>query len=1247
MTIAFISCKNPNMDSKPIYPTHKEHRKNQYRKDENTRAQTPTDPSKLTSSARRRLLEKRIQELEENERRISTLQLEMAQKREKSRNSQVSQHSQFEKSSGHYFTDTVDKERYILASKLSSITSPIREDDVPDSHNRNNRDISNLKTEEGVQYVLKRGRSQRTSILNKAERLLNERKRREFNTSSDGDSDRPRDSYLSKNVTYVAKRSRSKSPINDTQFVLVPEVVENDEPSIYRNQNVLPQHGRLSVPSVTKSEIPILYSDDDDVYPELRPLSDTEQNRYPNYRRYEQTNNLMRINYRDPAHKKIGRASGALVKFFRNGDVDHKGIPLTVNRSFRNLETLLVYLNDKIPTPTGVKYVFKWPEGTEIKSITEFQNRCVYIVSSTRNLCKDISYGDSREGYWSNKKPSAGRLRKNEVVLYKSKSSPHQESPIRNVPLIVTIINNLSREKREKVILNPNTKQSFEEWLEDISNHDTPVRTLFCEKPPFAEVKSFSHLFKELRLNSNFIACGDELLPVEIDKKRKAQSSNSSTDSFAESVGQRKKLAKQLEMGQIFENGGAESHRTTSMSRYDAGPRYPPPAAGPRARQADGQRNMNEKVEIEIDGVIREFIPPTYADPTDDGAKPDKVLKCDWVYGFRGRDTRHNLIVLPQTGELVYYVAAIVVLYDKERGTQRHYIKHNEEITCMVLHPNQFLIATGQLHGNMPEHSTHIRIWHGISLSTISVIGLGVFVGGILSIGFSHEGSGIYMCALDGSDKHVLSVWEWQTERVIARTTTTTDLVHYACFYPDGANKNILITYGARHIYFWKLFYDVARRKEAKILRDRNSGIFEERNYADHLIEDVPNSINCIAFLFSGDIVTGDTSGNIMVWDKDATDAFTCKFAVQAHNASIMSICLMEDGTLLTGSKHEIKAWDTNSNFKAVKTRQIPPEAGSIRCIVTQNVGGIDGQIYIGTTKSTILDGSMQLKFRFIVQGHSDGVWGVIPHPFEPTFISAGFDQVAFKWSLVTHKVIWRSQVEAPCTAVSVDHKHEVVAIGTSQGTFIVLNAYNGMHIATVQVGTEPIGCLAFSPDGTLLAIGCNDGLINIFSILDRGQTYRKFSLALRGHTNGVAHLDWSSDGRCIQSVSFDHELLFWDIDSMQQIRITRMMRDMEWFTNTCHVAFSLIGPWSNLEKGELLKVVNRSHYRDLLITGDSKGRIRLFKYPCSKEKAEYKGVRVYSSDVTAVAFTPDNRAVLSCGGNDAALVQWSLVDEQ
>ena len=245
---------------------------------------------------------------------------------------------------------------------------------------------------------------------------------------------------------------------------------------------------------VFQSEIPVLYnSDEDDVYPVPRPLTDTERARYPNHRRYEGENDNFRANYRDAAHKKLGKTSGALVRFFRNGDPEYNGLPVVVNNAYRNFETLLVDLNGKIPTPTGVKYVFKWPEGNEITSVKEFQNRCVYVVSSTRQLKRNVNYGESREKFWVNKKPSAGKMRKTEKQLYKRPVSP-KGSPTSNSPLIVTIINNISRDKREKVILNPQTQQTFEEWKSDINCAEIPVKSLHSEKHPYSEVRYIRNL---------------------------------------------------------------------------------------------------------------------------------------------------------------------------------------------------------------------------------------------------------------------------------------------------------------------------------------------------------------------------------------------------------------------------------------------------------------------------------------------------------------------------------------------------------------------------------------------------------------------------------------------------------------------------------------------------------------------------------------------------------------------------------
>ena len=92
------------------------------------------------------------------------------------------------------------------------------------------------------------------------------------------------------------------------------------------------------------------------MYTAPRPFTDTERAQYPNHRRYEGENDNFRANYRDAAHKKLGKTAGALVRFFRNGDPEYNGLPVVVNNAYRNFETLLVDLMVKFRRRRGKIY---------------------------------------------------------------------------------------------------------------------------------------------------------------------------------------------------------------------------------------------------------------------------------------------------------------------------------------------------------------------------------------------------------------------------------------------------------------------------------------------------------------------------------------------------------------------------------------------------------------------------------------------------------------------------------------------------------------------------------------------------------------------------------------------------------------------------------------------------------------------------------------------------------------------------
>ena len=181
----------------------------------------------------------------------------------------------------------------------------------------------------------------------------------------------------------------------------------------------------------------------------------------------------------EPRIKNMESIKGKRVIFYRNGDPNFKGRRVTVNRkSHQNLSCLMSDLSTMIETPSGVEYVFSWPEGKLIESITEIQDQQAYIVSSAKKLNRDVKYGKSREQYWQTGKP-----KHDDVRLIKGPGGTPNGSPNYKKPRVFTIVSNMHRSSWEKVILNPDTRQNFEDIMADIADMiyipEPPLRTLY------------------------------------------------------------------------------------------------------------------------------------------------------------------------------------------------------------------------------------------------------------------------------------------------------------------------------------------------------------------------------------------------------------------------------------------------------------------------------------------------------------------------------------------------------------------------------------------------------------------------------------------------------------------------------------------------------------------------------------------------------------------------------------------------
>ncbi|KAH3874361.1 hypothetical protein DPMN_037603, partial [Dreissena polymorpha] len=245
---------------------------------------TPPDPSKLSTPDRKRLLLKRISQLEETDKYIDELNNRMStlSDRKSSRTSYAKSLVSNEYNTAKYVLNTNSNPRPFTVSPIPNSTndvrhivvaqryvstnspnrhSPVRQSMTLDVQPRDNyaqslaetytvspkkdripslpeneatkssykqyRYISDVPTK-GVKNIRKADRQYRKHVITKAEQLLNERKRRERMNDSALNVSARTAQRLALNQPTHPKRSRSRSPMSDTEYVEVPETIDDD-----------------------------------------------------------------------------------------------------------------------------------------------------------------------------------------------------------------------------------------------------------------------------------------------------------------------------------------------------------------------------------------------------------------------------------------------------------------------------------------------------------------------------------------------------------------------------------------------------------------------------------------------------------------------------------------------------------------------------------------------------------------------------------------------------------------------------------------------------------------------------------------------------------------------------------------------------------------------------------------------------------------------------------------------------------
>lgn len=633
-------------------------------------------------------------------------------------------------------------------------------------------------------------------------------------------------------------------------------------------------------------------------------------------------------------------------------------------------------------------------------------------------------------------------------------------------------------------------------------------------------------------------------------------------------------------------------------------------------------------------------------------------LKLEWVYGYRGKDCRSNLYQLA-TGEIIYFIAATVVLYNPEEHTQRHYREHTDDVKSLCIHPDGVTIATGQVAGHdANEGKPHIRIWDSVNLNTLKIIGLNAnindtFQNGLCCLSFSKADSGQYLCAVDDGGEKVLSVWNWHNATKISSIKCYGDLVLAAEFHPT--EKNLIVTCGKQHVFFWHLDGSNLNKK---------AGIFESPFKIDK-----PKYILCVAFLPTGEVLTGDSEGNILFWNHK--DGKISKVIKDAHEGSVFSILVLANNlsssnvSMLTGGGKDGKIIEWSNEFKkSGRQLQIPEVNGTCR-FISQGKGNL---FLIGTTKNSILQGNFDVNLNCIMTGHVEELWGLAVNPREATFLTCGNDRNLFYWDLLTHSLLWSLQLDGQEQGTSYGahsaHFHptlNVVAIGFTKNKWSVYDLNERKSIFLQIEGTEQIECIQYSPNGNYLAVGSRDNSIYVYTVSEDATKYSRIGRC-QGHSSFITHLDWSKDSEYIMSNSGDHEVLYWHGPTCKQVTHAQQIRNIEWASNNCTLSPNTFGIWASIDTESQSPSSNKqisisldgtdinsscvSNSKLFLATGDDFGRLNLYAYPCNTSKCEKRSYHGHSSHVTNVRFVNNDTRLISVGGNDMSIFEWSLINE-
>ncbi|KAK3093757.1 hypothetical protein FSP39_019782 [Pinctada imbricata] len=590
---------------------------------------------------------------------------------------------------------------------------------------------------------------------------------------------------------------------------------------------------------------------------------------------------------------------------------------------------------------------------------------------------------------------------------------------------------------------------------------------------------------------------------------------------------------------------------------------------------------------------------------------PQSQLRLEWVYGYRGHQCRNNLFYTASK-EIVLFVAGVGVVYNPREHKQRFFLGHDDDILCLTLHPERTLVATGQT-GKSP----YICVWDSASMEMVSILKEG-HQNGVAALGFDKEGNRVVSVGLD--QHSTINVWEWRRGRILATVRGHNDRVFDIQFSPYMPNR--IVSCGVKHIKFWDICGNALTSKK---------GVFGKTGEIQ--------SILCAAFGPEDTTYTGTLSGDIYVWRGNNLD----RAIPAAHKGAVFSLCMSEEGYSSGGKDGCVRLWDMD--FKPITSIDIANSSVGYEGLCIRSVCSRGDKVLAGTQDSQIIEVSARdpRNVHCLVDGHAEGeLWALAVHPKKPIFATGSDDQTFRLWNMNGREILSKVSVEQKIRSCSFDGDGNHVALGFTDGSFMVLKTRDLSEVVHIRDRKEVIHEMKYSPCGKFLAVGSNDNFVDIYSCEQR----YKLVGTCKGSSSFITHLDWSEDSKYLQTNSGAAERLFFKMPTGKQVTNREEITSITWSTFTGVLGTEVNGIWEKYSDTNDVNAVDTFYGAEVAVTGDDFGFVKLFKFPCLKKGGKFRKYVGHSAHVTNVRFSHDKSHVISTGGADHAVFQWKFLPD-